>query len=101
MSDREGHSGNGAPTDEDLSLPKATVAKMIAGLYILTSFQSVIVHFFSTVELLPNDVVCAKETRDLVIECCVGEHDSTFTAIALNSDQIHCRIHPFNILRGE
>ena len=31
MSDREGHSGNGAPTDEDLSLPKATVAKMIAG----------------------------------------------------------------------
>jgi len=52
MSDREGHSGNGAPTDEDLSLPKATVAKMIA-------------------ELLPNDVVCAKETRDLVIECCV------------------------------
>ncbi|KAF9485381.1 histone-fold-containing protein [Pholiota conissans] len=52
MSDREGHSGGGAPTDEDLSLPKATVAKMIA-------------------ELLPNDVVCAKETRDLVIECCV------------------------------
>jgi len=52
MSDREVHSGNGAPTDEDLSLPKATVAKMIA-------------------ELLPNDVVCAKETRDLVIECCV------------------------------
>jgi len=52
MSDREGHSGGGGATDEDLSLPKATVAKMIA-------------------ELLPNDVVCAKETRDLVIECCV------------------------------
>ncbi|ETW84343.1 hypothetical protein HETIRDRAFT_313507 [Heterobasidion irregulare TC 32-1] len=50
MSDREGHSG--APTDEDLSLPKATVAKMIT-------------------ELLPDDVTCAKETRDLVIECCV------------------------------
>ncbi|KAF5363326.1 hypothetical protein D9756_000858 [Leucocoprinus leucothites] len=50
MSDREGHSG--APGDEDLSLPKATVAKMIS-------------------ELLPNDIVCAKETRDLVIECCV------------------------------
>jgi hypothetical protein len=31
MSDREGHSGGGAPTDEDLSLPKATVAKMITG----------------------------------------------------------------------
>ncbi|KAI0069037.1 histone-fold-containing protein [Artomyces pyxidatus] len=51
MSDREGHSG--APgTDDDLSLPKATVAKMIT-------------------ELLPADVTCAKETRDLVIECCV------------------------------
>ncbi|KAE9399015.1 histone-fold-containing protein [Gymnopus androsaceus JB14] len=51
MSDREGLSG--APgNDEDLSLPKATVAKMIT-------------------ELLPKDVVCAKETRDLVIECCV------------------------------
>ncbi|KAF9263628.1 histone-fold-containing protein [Marasmius fiardii PR-910] len=51
MSDREGPSGT-LPPDEDLSLPKATVAKMIT-------------------ELLPNDVVCAKETRDLVIECCV------------------------------
>ncbi|KAM6495558.1 Histone-fold-containing protein [Amanita muscaria] len=51
MSDREGHTG-GPPPDDDLSLPKATVAKMIA-------------------ELLPNDIVCAKETRDLVIECCV------------------------------
>jgi len=51
MSDREGLSG--APgNDDDLSLPKATVAKMIT-------------------ELLPKDVVCAKETRDLVIECCV------------------------------
>jgi len=51
MSDREGHSGLPA-TDDDLSLPKATVAKMIQ-------------------DLLPNDIVCAKETRDLVIECCV------------------------------
>ncbi|KAF9076418.1 histone-fold-containing protein [Rhodocollybia butyracea] len=51
MSDREGLSA--APgNDDDLSLPKATVAKMIT-------------------ELLPKDVVCAKETRDLVIECCV------------------------------
>ncbi|KAI0049585.1 histone-fold-containing protein [Auriscalpium vulgare] len=51
MSDREAHSGPPG-TDEDLSLPKATVAKMIT-------------------ELLPNDVTCAKETRDLIIECCV------------------------------
>jgi len=51
MSDREGHSG-APPSDEDLSLPKATVAKMIA-------------------DLLPSDIVCTKDTRDLVIECCV------------------------------
>ncbi|TDL29324.1 histone-fold-containing protein [Rickenella mellea] len=52
MSDREGGSGKAPALDEDLSLPKATVAKMIS-------------------ELLPNEVTCAKETRDLVIECCV------------------------------
>jgi len=52
MSDREGHSGGPPPVDDDLSLPKATVTKMIT-------------------DLLPNDVACAKETRDLVIECCV------------------------------
>ncbi|KAI0751413.1 histone-fold-containing protein [Daedaleopsis nitida] len=46
------HETGGMPSDEDLSLPKATVTKMIA-------------------ELLPNDITCAKETRDLVIECCV------------------------------
>jgi len=51
MSDREGNSGIPS-TDDDLSLPKATVAKMIT-------------------ELLPPDITCAKETRDLVIECCV------------------------------
>ncbi|KAJ3555140.1 hypothetical protein NM688_g2739 [Phlebia brevispora] len=51
MSDGEGHGGM-PPNDDDLSLPKATVAKMIT-------------------ELLPKDVVCAKETRDLIIECCV------------------------------
>ncbi|CAL1702314.1 unnamed protein product [Somion occarium] len=51
MSDNEGHSA-APPSEEDLSLPKATVAKMIA-------------------ELLPNGVTCAKDTRDLIIECCV------------------------------
>ncbi|TFK56065.1 histone-fold-containing protein [Heliocybe sulcata] len=51
MSDREGPSVVPG-SDEDLSLPKATVTKMIS-------------------ELLPNDITCAKETRDLVIECCV------------------------------
>ncbi|KAI8925561.1 histone-fold-containing protein [Entophlyctis helioformis] len=39
-------------TDEDLSLPKATMAKLIQ-------------------ELLPPDMVCAKEARDLLTDCCV------------------------------
>jgi len=33
MSDREGHMATGS-SDDDLSLPKATVAKMISGMYI-------------------------------------------------------------------
>ncbi|KAF8524732.1 histone-fold-containing protein [Gautieria morchelliformis] len=51
-SDREGPIGSAPPVDEDLSLPKATVQKMIS-------------------DLLPKDISCAKETRDLIIECCV------------------------------
>ncbi|KAG9002824.1 negative cofactor 2 transcription regulator complex subunit ncb2 [Tulasnella sp. JGI-2019a] len=48
MSDREGPSG----ADDELTLPKATVYKCIQ-------------------ELLPPELTCSKETRDLIIECCV------------------------------
>lgn len=77
MSDREALAGGGGTSDDDLSLPKATVSKMIAGVcshttHFLCSFTDK--YLFFCVELLPSDVVCAKETRDLVIECCVGEH---------------------------
>ncbi|KAJ3216532.1 negative cofactor 2 transcription regulator complex subunit ncb2 [Dinochytrium kinnereticum] len=41
----------GAP-DEELGLPKATVAKLIQ-------------------EMMPGEIACAKETRDLLSECCV------------------------------
>ncbi|KZS97998.1 histone-fold-containing protein [Sistotremastrum niveocremeum HHB9708] len=44
--------GSTGTADDELSLPKATVQKLIS-------------------ELLPKDIGCAKETRDLVIECCV------------------------------
>ncbi|KAG0049244.1 negative cofactor 2 transcription regulator complex subunit ncb2 [Gryganskiella cystojenkinii] len=46
MSDTE--KGN----DDDLSLPKATVQKLIN-------------------EMMPEDIACAKDTRDLLIDCCV------------------------------
>ncbi|KAI8855040.1 histone-fold-containing protein [Chytridium lagenaria] len=43
---------NGGAPDEELGLPKATVAKLIQ-------------------EMMPSDIACAKETRDLLSECCV------------------------------
>ncbi|KAI8060511.1 histone-fold-containing protein [Gongronella butleri] len=49
MSDTE---RSGSAVDDDLSLPKATVQKLIN-------------------EMMPDDVVCAKDTRDLLIDCCV------------------------------
>lgn len=72
MSDREGHSG--VAGDDDLSLPKATVSKMISGIALwLSNPHLTLLTDSSSLELLPNDIACAKETRDLVIECCVGE----------------------------
>ncbi|KAJ2063365.1 negative cofactor 2 transcription regulator complex subunit ncb2 [Coemansia sp. S146] len=47
MSDYEG----GPANEDDLSLPRATVYKLIA-------------------EMMPEDIVCAKDTRDLLLECC-------------------------------
>ncbi|PVU94052.1 hypothetical protein BB561_002845 [Smittium simulii] len=47
MSDYEGSGG----ADDELSLPRATVYKLIG-------------------EMLPDDISCAKETRDLLIDCC-------------------------------
>ena len=70
MSDREGNSSL-PPIDDDLSLPKATVAKMIAGMPVHPFPMTLLNRGF--VELLPPEVGCAKDTRDLVIECCVGE----------------------------
>ena len=74
MSDHEGHGGAGG--DDDLSLPKATVAKMITGTYLHLQYTFPNPDFVSCVDLLPKDITCAKDTRDLVIECCVGEASS-------------------------
>jgi len=117
MSDREGHSVL-PPGDDDLSLPKATVAKMISGSSVgalkktlpATSntqrslpppvcsysrrhapflFNARIPH--PCTELLPSDVTCAKETRDLVIECCVGPFQPTLPRPTLGelTNQFH------------
>mgnify|MGYP002715311306 CR=1 FL=1 len=53
MSDDEHDFASGAPADdEELSLPKATIQKLIQ-------------------DYLPKDMSCARDTRDLLIECCV------------------------------
>ena len=52
MSDDEHEFGGAPPDDEELSLPKATVQKLIQ-------------------DYLPKDISCAKDTRDLLIDCCV------------------------------
>ncbi|KAL1919329.1 uncharacterized protein VTP21DRAFT_2022 [Calcarisporiella thermophila] len=49
MSDTE---RGGSGVDDELSLPKATVQKIIQ-------------------EMMPDDMACAKDTRDLLIDCCV------------------------------
>ncbi|KDN50421.1 histone-fold-containing protein [Tilletiaria anomala UBC 951] len=54
MSDEENFaegSGSGF-TEDDLSLPKATVQKIIQG-------------------VIPSDISCAKDTREVLIECCI------------------------------
>ncbi|KAJ2761156.1 negative cofactor 2 transcription regulator complex subunit ncb2 [Coemansia nantahalensis] len=47
MSDYEG----GPAGEDELSLPRATVYKLIG-------------------EMLPDDITCAKDTRDLLLDCC-------------------------------
>ncbi|EIE75658.1 hypothetical protein G6F57_000497 [Rhizopus arrhizus] len=49
MSDTE---RSGPSMDDELSLPKATVQKLIN-------------------EMMPEGIICAKDTRDLLIDCCV------------------------------
>jgi hypothetical protein len=41
-------------TDEELCLPRATIQKILQ-------------------DLIPEDMVIAKETRDLIHDCCVGK----------------------------
>ncbi|EJT49182.1 hypothetical protein A1Q1_01663 [Trichosporon asahii var. asahii CBS 2479] len=47
MSDREGFGG-----DDEHTLPKATVFKLIS-------------------EMLPEDLSCAKDTKEIIVDCCV------------------------------
>ena len=103
MSDREGHGG--PPGDDDLSLPKATVAKMISGTYFPSSelffndLRRVFVLFLA--ELLPDGVSCSKETRDLIIEFCVGGLSRVLRLIYASAHTMFPRVHPSRVFRGQ
>lgn len=85
--------GSAPPVDDDLSLPKATVQKMISGPKYV--FCCEIFSLLRYSELLPKDITCAKETRDLIIECCVGKLESHLAMY----DLTRARIHTSNFLR--
>lgn len=64
MSDREGAG------DDEIGLPQATVYKLIQGTssIILLGFEA-----DKGTEMLPSDLSCTKEVKDVIVECCVGE----------------------------
>ncbi|KAG6820441.1 hypothetical protein H0H93_000437 [Arthromyces matolae] len=60
MSDREGHSGGPPPTDDDLSLPKATVAKMISEfIHLISSEANEICEQESKKTIAPEHIISA------------------------------------------
>lgn len=62
MSDREGFGG-----DDEHTLPKATVFKLISG----TPTDACALA--DRTEMLPEDLSCAKDTKEIIVDCCVGE----------------------------
>ncbi|KNZ49381.1 uncharacterized protein VP01_5055g2, partial [Puccinia sorghi] len=75
MSDNE----RGAGGDE-VGLPRATVNKLISGDFNLASVLHILsvalftgyipLPLIASREILPEDVICSKDTKDLVAECC-------------------------------
>ena len=66
MSDKE--------PDDEVGLPKATVFKLISG---MRAFVLVVKSFSDAscfvAEMLPPDMTCSKEAKEIMVECCVGE----------------------------
>lgn len=63
MSDKE--------TEDDVGLPKATVFKLIQGPFSAPVYSqgSKADH----TEILPPDLGCTKEAKDVLVDCCVGK----------------------------
>lgn len=64
-----------AEKDDNLSLPKGMLFFVVCSLFIVVSLS--LCCATATVsklikEMLPEDVKCSNDTRDLILECCVG-----------------------------
>jgi len=70
MSDKE--------TEDDVGLPKATVFKLIQGQSPLCPNEA----WTDSIEILPPDLGCTKEAKDVLVDCCVGMYSSYSRNIA-------------------
>jgi hypothetical protein len=53
-------------------------------------------------DLLPSDVTCAKETRDLIIECCVGQFSIVRCVFIIDFALVSfSRVYTLNIIWGQ
>ena len=77
MSDKE--------TEDDVGLPKATVFKLIQGQSPLRPNET----WTDSIEILPPDLGCTKEAKDVLVDCCVGEwYGIRGDAVNVRMDQI-------------
>jgi hypothetical protein len=73
-------SDSGAP-DDDVGLPKATVYKLISGASARGSRSlSDQPAALTRPEMLPADMACSKEAKDVMVDCCVGASPSALHA---------------------
>ena len=72
MSDQEGPLGGSGGNDEDLTLPKATVNKYVAGRMLLglVNLLASVTHYFT--EVLGPNISASKESLQLILDCCIG-----------------------------
>jgi hypothetical protein len=69
MSDNE---RSGPMGDDDLSLPKGELFPILS-LACTKRFVTIATVQKLINEMMPDDIICSKDTRDLLIDCCVGK----------------------------
>lgn len=75
MSDNE---RSGPTGEDDLSLPKGILLFLFFFICVYFVYTYLVYIYIATVqklinEMMPDDIICSKDTRDLLIDCCVGK----------------------------